>query len=72
MDVYSFGMIMYTMFEHQLPFAGTDSVAAARQAALNAGRPDFVQLAGNAFPFNVRPPRTEILCPVLGKNPRVH
>jgi tRNA A-37 threonylcarbamoyl transferase component Bud32 len=44
-DVYSFSMIAYQLFEHCPPFAGMDPVEAARQAALHERRPDFRKLA---------------------------
>ncbi|KAI7841021.1 hypothetical protein COHA_005249 [Chlorella ohadii] len=43
-DVYSFSMIVYQLFEFQPPFAGMDPVEAARQAALYERRPEFVAL----------------------------
>jgi serine/threonine protein kinase len=53
-DVYSFSMILYQLFEHQPPFAGTDPVEAARQAALYEYRPPLSQLKGRLEPFPVR------------------
>jgi hypothetical protein len=53
-DVYSFSMILYQLFEHQPPFAGTDPVDAARQAALYEYRPPLSQLKGRLEPFPVR------------------
>lgn len=48
-------MIMYQLFESQVPFAGEDPVEAARQAILYDKRPNFVQLsAEKPFPLNVR------------------
>lgn len=44
-DVYSFSMIAYQLFEHMPPFAGTDPVEAARAAALRDRRPPFHVLA---------------------------
>lgn len=52
-DVYSFSMILYQLFEHQPPFAGTDPVEAARQAALYEHRPPLSQLKGRLEPFPV-------------------
>ena len=49
-DVYSFSMILYQLFEHTPPFAGVDPVEAARQAALYDKRPNLVQL-GESKPF---------------------
>eukprot|EP00887_Chlorella_sp_A99_P006013 scaffold27.g6013.t1 len=43
-DVYSFSMIVYQLFEFQPPFSGQDPVEAARQAALYERRPQFVAL----------------------------
>lgn len=43
-DVYSYSMIVYQLFEFQPPFSGQDPVEAARQAALYERRPDFVAL----------------------------
>jgi hypothetical protein len=45
-DVYSYSMIMYQLFEFQPPFAGMDPIDAARQAALYELRPKFVVLNG--------------------------
>ena len=52
--MYSFSMILYQLFEHQPPFAGTDPVEAARQAALYEYRPPLSQLKGRLEPFPVR------------------
>jgi len=52
--VYSFSMILYQLFEHQPPFAGTDPVEAARQAALYEYRPPLQQLKGGLDPLPVR------------------
>ena len=49
-DVYSFSMILYQLFEHTPPFAGVDPVEAARQAALYDKRPNLMQL-GESRPF---------------------
>ncbi|KAL4538986.1 hypothetical protein Ndes2526B_g02745 [Nannochloris sp. 'desiccata'] len=45
-DVYSYSMIMYQLFEFQPPFAGMDPIDAARQAALYELRPQFIVLQG--------------------------
>jgi hypothetical protein len=45
-DVYSFSMIAYQLFEHVPPFAGEDPVEAARQAALFDRRPPLRVLGG--------------------------
>lgn len=49
-DVYSFSMIMYQLFEFQPPFAGMDPIDAARQAALYDLRPQFIALQSPASP----------------------
>ena len=77
-DVYSFSMILYQLFEHQPPFAGTDPVEAARQAALYEYRPPLSQLKGRLEPFPVRCPtllpplRTERLLQACGFVRRAH
>lgn len=43
-DVYSYSMIMYQLFETQPPFSGMDPVSAAKNAAMYDLRPQFVQL----------------------------
>lgn len=48
-DVYSFSMIVFQLFEFQPPFAGMDPIDAARQAALYELRPAFIVLQ-NAAP----------------------
>jgi len=53
-DVYSYSMIMYQLFESQPPFAGMDPIDAARQAALYDLRPHFIILQSAA------PPKAEI------------
>ena len=54
-DVYSFSMILYQLFEHTPPFAGVDPVEAARQAALYDKRPNLMQLGEQKpFPMGVR------------------
>lgn len=40
-DVYSFAMILFQLFETTTPFAGHDPVDAARQAAMLGARPGF-------------------------------
>ncbi len=47
-DVYSFSMIAYSLFEHCQPFAGMDPVEAARQSALYEKRPQLMKLAGKS------------------------
>ncbi|KFM24164.1 Dual specificity protein kinase splA [Auxenochlorella protothecoides] len=44
-DVYSFSMIVYQLFEYQPPYADMDPVEAARLAALENARPNFITLA---------------------------
>ena len=44
-DVYSFSMIAYQLFELCPPFAGMDPVDAARKAALAEERPPLMRLA---------------------------
>lgn len=62
MDVYSFSMILYQLFEHQPPFAGTDPVDAARNAALYEHRPPLSQLKGRNEPFPVGPSNQSLWC----------
>ena len=50
-DVYSFSMIAYQLFEHMPPFAGTDPVEAARSAALYDKRPPFYVMASPTHPL---------------------
>ncbi|KAK9810142.1 hypothetical protein WJX72_005510 [[Myrmecia] bisecta] len=52
-DVYSFSMIAYQLFEHKPPFAGMDPVDAARQAALHDKRPELYKLADKKKPWPV-------------------
>jgi serine/threonine protein kinase len=40
-DVYSFAMIVFQLFETCVPFAGIDPVEAARSAAMLGARPTF-------------------------------
>ena len=47
-DVYSFSMIAYSLFEHCQPFAGMDPVEAARQSALYDKRPQLMKLGGKS------------------------
>jgi len=53
-DVYSFSMIAYQLFEHLPPFAGIDPVEAARQAALFDRRPEFLLLQGTGVKEELR------------------
>lgn len=50
-DVYSYSMILYQLFEHMPPFSGTDPVEAARQAALFDKRPQFHALSPPSHPM---------------------
>ena len=50
-DVYSFSMILYQLFEHMPPFSGMDPVEAARQAALFDKRPQFHALSPPDHPM---------------------
>eukprot|EP01025_Chloroclados_australasicus_P063609 TRINITY_DN8425_c0_g1_i2.p1 TRINITY_DN8425_c0_g1~~TRINITY_DN8425_c0_g1_i2.p1 ORF type:complete len:231 (+),score=23.47 TRINITY_DN8425_c0_g1_i2:2-694(+) len=47
-DVYSFAMICFQLFEGKLPFEGTDPISAAKQAAMYKSRPSMPALAENA------------------------
>uniref|UniRef100_A0A7S0UV82 Protein kinase domain-containing protein n=1 Tax=Polytomella parva TaxID=51329 RepID=A0A7S0UV82_9CHLO len=40
-DVYSYAMIIFQLFETNVPFAGQDPIEAARSAALEGSRPTF-------------------------------
>lgn len=53
-DVYSFSMIAYQLFEHMPPFAGMDPVAAAKAAALRDSRPAFNKLNDPSKPYQVQ------------------
>lgn len=55
MDVYSFSMIAYSLFEHCQPFAGMDPVEAARQSALYDKRPQLMKLGGKSPNMQARP-----------------
>jgi serine/threonine protein kinase len=46
-DVYSYSMIVYQLFETQPPFSGMDPIGAAKNAAMYDLRPQFVQLNAN-------------------------
>jgi hypothetical protein len=52
-DVYSFAMIMFQLFEHTPPFAGVDPVEAAKLAALENKRPKLEKLASSQPPMPV-------------------
>eukprot|EP00892_Ulva_mutabilis_P004619 jgi/Ulvmu1/2529/UM138_0034.1 len=53
-DVYSFAMICYQLFEGCVPYEGVDAVQAAKSAALHKERPHFTDLAGNTPSRSVR------------------
>ena len=40
-DVYSYAMIVFQLFENAAPFAGMDPIQAARDAAMMGARPNF-------------------------------
>lgn len=67
-DVYSFSMILYQLFEHQPPFAGTDPVEAARNAALYDMRPHLQQLQSRKEPF---PPLRKLIEQCWHPNPEL-
>lgn len=52
-DVYSFSMIAFQLFEHSPPFAGMDPVEAAKHAALHDRRPGMHKLKDPAAPYPV-------------------
>lgn len=52
-DVYSFSMIAFQLFEHCPPFAGMDPVEAAKHAALHDRRPAFNKLNDATTPYPV-------------------
>lgn len=62
-DVYSFAMICYQLFEACVPFEGVDALSAARQAALNNLRPAFAPLPPSASNKDIREVRKQ---PFLG------
>ncbi len=53
-DVYSFAMILFQLFEHTPPFAGVDPVEAAKAAALENSRPRLERLKSSQSPMPVR------------------
>ena len=55
-DVYSFSMIAFQLFEHCPPFAGMDPVEAAKHAALHDRRPAFHKLNDTTAPYPVSQP----------------
>lgn len=52
-DVYSFAMILFQLFEHMPPFAGVDPVEAAKAAALDNKRPKLERLNSSQSPMPV-------------------
>ena len=52
-DVYSFAMILFQLFEHMPPFAGVDPVEAAKAAALENARPRLDKLNSSHSPMPV-------------------
>ena len=40
-DVYSYAMIVFQLFENSAPFSGMDPIQAARDAAMMGARPNF-------------------------------
>jgi serine/threonine protein kinase len=44
-DVYSFAMICYQLFEQRMPFDGTDPIQAAKHAAMHKLRPHLEEMA---------------------------
>ena len=62
-DVYSFVMICYQLFEACVPFEGVDALSAARQAALNNLRPAFAPLAPSAANKEIREVRAALCMP---------
>ena len=61
-DVYSFSMIAYQLFELQPPFAGMDPVDAARKAALAEERPPLQRLNAGTPTMKARAPTP---CPLI-------
>jgi serine/threonine protein kinase len=59
-DVYSFAMICYQLFESRVPFEGTDAVHAAKQAALHQTRPSFSPLLPNSAHKEAREVRAQL------------
>jgi serine/threonine protein kinase len=57
-DVYSFAMICYQMFEAMLPFEGTDPIQAAKHAAMYKTRPFLEPMAPQVPHREIRQVRT--------------
>jgi serine/threonine protein kinase len=53
-DVYSFAMICFQLFEGEVPFEGTDPVQAARHAAMHRQRPIFSMLTNKTANKDIR------------------
>jgi serine/threonine protein kinase len=62
-DVYSFAMICFQLFEGAAPFEGVDAFLAAQQAALHNLRPQFSPLPPNTPNLAVREVCIQPLCP---------
>ena len=54
-DVYSFSMILYQLFEHHPPFAGQDPVSACKAAAMENKRPQLQRLNDKEAVIQVGP-----------------
>jgi len=52
-DVYSFAMICYQLFEGEIPFAGIDPIQAAKDAALHGARPYLAGLPNGVNPIRI-------------------
>lgn len=59
-DVYSFAMICYQLFEGHLPFEGSDAVSAAKHAAMHKQRPTFSPLNSNSGNRDLREVRRDL------------
>ena len=64
-DVYSFSMIAYQLFELQPPFAGMDPVDAARKAALAEERPPLQRLNAGTPTMKASPLWVSCACPCI-------
>ena len=53
-DVYSFAMICYQLFEGRVPFEGMDAVQAAKNAAMHRSRPPCATLPEGPLEASVR------------------
>ena len=52
-DVYSWAMILFELFEHEPPFSGLDPVEASKAACLENARPKLKNLAASSAPMPV-------------------